>query len=358
MYEDQTGPLAQPEPPKRRSILDGVLASLYPAGGYEGVIPPEMLAEQRRLALRKTGLSLLASSDPMPQGTRRPNADLAAALSPDDWSQRLSAVAQQSLQMDQMQKKAQRQAQVAQIVQHFSPQPKPDGSPESQQEAADRYRQMSAAFMQAGDMENATTAMDLSKKAEAPALGVHNNLLYDTRTGTVVGGFPEELKTVDGSQLYSNAVNALDKWNPVRQTVTQYNAVKNAPLTPPNTAALISAAQSILQTHGSLVASDNSMDAIKNLAPVGILKHLIDALTGVPVMSVTQKRELVEATDKMVALLDKEHSRVVSDQRRIFKSKYRDEAAFKGMWGLLPDSPGFGPAKTSAIADEIDRETR
>lgn len=351
------GPLAsegQQERPSR-SILDGVLKSLFPAGAYEGVLPSEALAEERRMQLRRAGLALMAGAGPRPAGTRNVMGDIASAIDPGAWEQRLGQVAQTSMQLRAAQQKQQREQQANEIMRAHAP--RPAETPEQQDQ---RLLALANAFTQAGLMEHAKVAADLRTSLRAPPLGEKDGVLYDTRSGRVVGELPTALKTVEGSQLYAQALGRLQPWDRIRATVAQYNQFRAAPLTTPNSVALVSAAQDLLNTHTALAQNDTDMKALKDLPVVGQLMRVLRSLSGQETLSDQQRQELLKAVDPVINRLGQEHQRVLSDVQRIFKNKWSNETEYSQMWNLLPQSPPFNASgvQVPRIVKEMDDDRR
>lgn len=338
MGEAMEGPLATPREKPSRSILDGVLKTLFPAGAYEGIIPEESLADERRMALRRAGLSLLAGAGPRAGGQPPHNflGDVAGALDPGAWDQRLQQVAQTTQQLRTQQQKMEQEQQIDAIMATHPARP---GETPEQQDA--RLLSLANAFTQAGLMEYAKEAADLRVSLRAPALGEKDGILYDSRTGVVVGSLPTAMRTVEGSQLYAQALQRLQPWDRIRASVALYNQKRAEPLTGANTAALISAAQDILNTHSQLAQSDSDMNALKGLPIAGQLFKVLQALGGSQQLTEAQRQELLKAVDPVINRLGQEHQRVLSDVQRIFRTKWKTGTEADEMLQLLPLSPSF-----------------
>jgi len=337
--DEPTAPATAPRP--SRSILDGVLKALFPAGALEGILPEEQLMDERRMQLRRAGLSLLASGSPKPQGTRNSFADLAQAIDPGAWEQRIAQVAQTGMTLRAAQQKQKQAAAADGIMQQFAARPN-----ETDEQRDQRLLGMANAFQSAGLMEEAKAAADLRTSLRAPDLGEREGFLYDKRTGRIVAQLPSELKTVEGSQLYAQALGRLQPWDRVRQSVAQYNQYRDMPLDQPSSAALISAAQDLLGTHTTLAQNDSDFRALKDLPIAGQLFKILQSFSGSTVLTENQRRELLKAVDPLVTRLSQEHQRVLGDVQRIFHNKWKTDPEYNEMWNLLPQSPIFGPRGT------------
>lgn len=334
-YDETQGPLVGDEP--KPGFFGGLLNTLYPAGQFGDMIDPQMLRQEQNLALRRSGLSLLASSGPQPRGTRNFGADLARALDPDPWQTRLANVAQMSASIGQMQRKAQKEQQAQQILSQFPAKP---GETDKDRDA--RLAALSDAFQSAGLMEEAKQAADLRVSLRRPPIGVHGNQFYDTRDGTILGSFPTELQTPDGSQLYSTAISRLGVYDKVRADVEQYNLYRSMPLTAATTAGLVEAAQNLMNTSKGLAEAQGGEGAIGHLPVLGELAKLLQALQGhTESMTEADRQKLLKAVDPLIdSVLSPRHQRELSSIRNIFAEKWGPEGADR-MMRFLPPSPAF-----------------
>lgn len=151
-------------PPKKKSIMDNVLAAIYPAGSFGEMLPPDVLNNERHMALRHAGLSLLGAGGPRPQGTRNVGADFATAFDPSGWDQRLASVAQTGMQLHGMQKKLQDEETAQRILEQFKFHPSTDEPTEGDEtpaHTAARYKGMASAFQTANLPEHAQVSMHL-----------------------------------------------------------------------------------------------------------------------------------------------------------------------------------------------------
>lgn len=351
-----TGPMAAPDAGEKpsSSLFGGLLRALYPAGAYEGMIPPEQLQEERMLALRHAGLSLLSSGQrPYPQGTMPGlGANLAEALDPSSWSARLANVAQNGMQLRLMQQKLEKQNGAEAIIQR----PEFVGKPgETVRQQDDRLLALANALQGSGYMDEAKAVADLRSTLRSPNIGVHGDTIYDPRDGTVLGSFPAELKTPDGAALYSEAMRRLDPWRNIRRDVTTVNRLRSEALTATSSDELFQAAQRILNTRTSMASEEGGLKALDHIEFIGTLKKIVDALAGNAgrAMSEPQKRELFAALDPMITQLNDEQGDIVSDLQRKYRRLYSDDAAFNRMWDFVGEVPSFGPRRnpTSARID-------
>lgn len=161
MYDfTQPGPLAQPPEPKK-SILDSVLERLYPSGAFAGLLPPETLHDERMMALRHSGLSLMASAGPR-SGYDEPRsfgADLATALDPTGWQQQIGNTAQTALAIHGAQRKLQDEQLTDAILARYPR--NPNATP---QEDEQRLRAVAGEFQAHGLWEPAQVAAGMIEK--------------------------------------------------------------------------------------------------------------------------------------------------------------------------------------------------
>lgn len=363
------GPLASPdagssEEKPSSSLFGGLLRALYPAGQYEGMIDPAQLDEERKMALRHAGLSLLASGQrPYPQGTMPGlGANLAEALDPTSWQQRLGQVAQNGVQIRAAQQKAQREEALHAILNNPAYSAKPN---EKDKERDDRLGQLSNALQAAGFMDEAKAAADLRSTLRSPPIGVHGDQYYDTRTGEVLGSFPKELATVGGAQLHSDALRRLAPYEGVSRDVETINRIRAIPAGPLNVAEsqqLIEAAERVLNARKVMDASESGLAAVEHMHVVGPLARIVGKLIKTDPMSLEQRRELMAVVDPMITQLAGERDNTVRDIQRIYHENFTDPASYDRMWNSLPVSRNFGINTRAGIPrgeaspDEMNRD--
>lgn len=203
---------AQIEAPSRPSLIDRVLAKLYPEGVFGGFLSPEALASERRMALRKAGLSLMAAGGPRPQGTRNVGADIAQALDPSQWEQHLSGVAQTGMQLQSMMKKMQ-DDQKAQQIMAANP-AKPNETPQQYEQ---RLRRLSGLFLQSGLADHAKVVSGMisevrPEKVDTELIGPDKTpdgsvQLINKGTGDVINTWkPGEKPVLSPEQRVSNTL--------------------------------------------------------------------------------------------------------------------------------------------------------
>jgi hypothetical protein len=242
--DPQTDQQQQPRP----SIIDRVLGKLYPEGAYGGLLPPNVLADERRMALRGAGFSLLAGAGPRPLNAPPHNfgADLQEALDPQAWEKHLADVAQTGMQINAMMKKQEDEKKFAQIMAANPPVPN-----ETRQQFSDRLVRISAAAGQAGLVEHmkalgelghtltpAPRQTELLDPTKTPDGSVQ---LIDKQTGDVVKSWaagekpvwtaPEKAeKTLAYSKDYANEIA------PAEGAIKAFKAFNAAPWGGPNDA--------------------------------------------------------------------------------------------------------------------------
>jgi hypothetical protein len=347
MTAPMAGPMASPETEKpSSSLFGGLLKALYPAGAYEGIIPPEQLDEERRMALRSAGLSLLSTGQrPYPQGTMPGlGANLAEALNPNAWSQRLASVAQNGMQLRLMQQKLEQQNGAEQIIAQYRAKPG-----ETDRQRDDRLLAMANALQAGGYMDEAKAAADLRTSLRTPNVGVHGDLIYDPRDGTVLGQFPKELQTPDGAQLYAESMRRLEPWADIRRDVTTINRLRSADLSHTNSVTLYQAAQRILNTRTALAKSEGGLGALEHIHLIGPLMKLLGSLTESDTMTKAQRDELLRTLDPMITQLSDEQQGVVDDLQRKYHLAYPNADAFKRMWDFIGEVPSFGPHRNPVV---------
>lgn len=340
------GPLAGDQPPKP-GVFGGVLNALFPTAGYEDSLSPEQARQEQQLALRKAGLSLLASGGPRPYGTRNFGADLQQALDPSDWQHRLSAVAAQSASISHMQEKAKKEAQAAQIMGRFPP-----VQGETDQQRDQRLSHLVDAYQQAGLMEYAKAASDLRSSVRAPGLVERNGILYD-HWGNAVTSAPGGDVGVDGSQLYSTAVQRLNQFADTHDAVMVLNRARAAQpmngqkLDPVTSGTLISAAQRILGTHNALAQDEeNPLKALAHAHSAGDLGKFLAAIlsSGGGQLTVAQRDEILKLVDPVITDINTEQTRVKEDIRNIFRNRFKHTPALADSFlEQLPTLPDLAP---------------
>ena len=348
------GAAVMPEKPSD-SFFGGLLKSLYPAGAYEGVLPPEVIDEERRMALRRGGLALMERGSAWRPNGAPQAPGLSAALDPDQWSNRLASVAQNAQQVQSMQRKAQQAELAHSILARFGAQP---GETEVQRDA--RLGHLADAFQSAGLMEEAKQAADLRTSLRSPELGVHGNYFYDKRTGNIVGQFPAELQTVDGAQLYSTAVQRINKWDPIQGAIAQYNQFRNSDVTTnaASAQALQKAVQTLIDTSRPVVGGGEG--SIGHIPVIGEVAKMLAGIFGHSgPMTETERKNLISAADNMINnVLATRHKSEMDDIRRIYRERFGADAV-NGFMSVLPQSPEFnaqGPvAAQGSDIDEMNR---
>jgi hypothetical protein len=355
--EQAQGPLAGDQPPKP-GFFGGLLNTLFPAGASGASLSPEQLREEQQLALRKAGLSLLAGGGPRPYGTRNFGADLAQAFDPTDWQHRLSTVAEQSATIGQMQAKAKKEAQAAQIMSQFPP-----VQGETDQQRDQRLSKLVDAYQQAGLMDYAKAASDLRTSVRAPGLVERRGVLYD-HWGNPVSTAPGGDAGIDGSQLYSTAVQRLNQFSDTHDAVMVLGRARAAQptvgqkLDPVTSATLISAAQRILGTHNSLAQDeDNPLKALAHAHSAGDLGKFLAAIlsSGGGTLTTAQRDQILKLVDPVIADINAEQSRVKEDIHNIFRKRWKsDPALAESMWEQLPTLPDLAPG-ARIVAPDVDQ---
>lgn len=338
------GPLAGDEPAKP-GIFGGALNALFPTEGYEGLIDPDQLRGEQNLALRRAGLSLLANAGPRPRsaGPRNFGADLAQALDPAPWQQRLGQVAQQSATIGAMQRKAQQEAQASEIARRPEFQPRA-GETDIQRDA--RLNALIDAFQQAGLMEYAQETATLRNTARAPGLTERNGKLYD-HWGRYVADVPGyDAGGVAGAQLYSTSEKRINQFAPVSEALTVLDIARKAQpmagqkLDPAVSGAFLDSAKRILGVHTSIAEDEtNPSKALANAVASGHLGRFLSALidSGTGTITVAQRDQVLSLVDAVLADLAAEQTRVDEDIRRIFTDRWKDNPAMlNSMLSSLP----------------------
>lgn len=335
MSPSQPLPGQTPMPPKKPSLGESLLSNLFPAGELGDVIPADVLANERRMALRKAGLSLMAAGGSRLQGTQNTGADLYNAFNPDSWDAHLSQVAETSVKLAAIHKKAADEAKSQAIVAKYPA--APNETPEAQEL---RLGMIANEALRNDLPELAQLAAKLKGELRGPALmsAEPGHPLVNPQSGTVVATMPKALTTVEGSQLYSQALSRLAPWERLGSTVAQYRQFRNLPLTQPNSAALISAAQELLSTHSNLVANEPDMKGLEHLPVAGQLFRVLQSLGGAQTLTEPQRKELTAAVDAVVSRLSKEGKRVRGDVERILRNKFSQD----DIKNLLPAPTDLG----------------
>lgn len=336
------GPLAGDEP-AGPGFFGGVLNSLFPSEGYEGLIDPAQLRGEQNLALRRAGLSLLAGAGPRPRGTRNFGADLAQALDPAPWQQRLEQVAQQSATIGAMQRKAQMEAHAAEIARMPEFQPRP-GETDMQRDA--RLNALIDAYQKAGLTEYAQEVATLRNTARTPGLTVHNGKFYD-HWGRYVADVPgHDAGGVAGAQLYSTADKRINQFAPVSEALTVLDIARNAQpiagdkLDPAVSGAFLDSAKRILGVHTSIAEDEtNPGKVLANAVASGHLGRFLAALMdpGTGTITTKQRDQVLALVDRVLVDLSAEQTRVDEDIKRIFTDRWKDDPAMlESMLSSLP----------------------
>lgn len=364
------------EQPAKPGFFGGVLNSLFPAEGYEGLIDPAQLRGEQNLALRRAGLSLLANAGPRPRsaGPRNFGADLAQALDPAPWQQRLGQVAQQSATIGAMQRKAQMEAHAAEIARMPEFQPRP-GETDMQRDA--RLNALIDAYQKAGLTEYAQEVATLRNTARTPGLTVHNGKFYD-HWGRYVADVPgHDAGGVAGAQLYTTSVARINQFSDVLDAMRVLDIARNAQpmagqkLDPAVSGALKDAAQAIVGAHTSLVQDQTDpMKTFANAKNVGQLGAFLAGLLsrGGGTMTVTDRDMILRLVDPVLDDFATEQARVNEDIKRIFSDRWKDDPAMlQSMLSSLPvvrtirsgksSSPGPGNGTPQSRIDEMKRVT-
>lgn len=315
----QPGPLADPTPPKK-SIIDSVLERLYPAGMFGGLLPDNLLHEQRMMALRHAGLSLMAAPASIPgQPPHTFNSDLATALDPQGWQEQLGNTAQSALAIHGAQRKLQDEAVTDAILAKYPR--NPNASP---QEEEQRLRAVAGELQSHGQWEAAGVASGMIDKMRPEALKEANGYLYDPQTGKLITKLPPKAATIEGSQLWSNAVARLAPWQKIKETVDRYTLYRNAPSTPQSDQALLASANELLTTHGGY---PDDKSALEHIPLLGDLYRLVQGLAGKTRLDPAERDDLIATTDRAVDQLGHERDSVRRDVERLMTG--------------TPTSPGF-----------------
>lgn len=355
------------EQPAKPGFFGGVLNSLFPAEGYEGLIDPAQLRGEQNLALRRAGLSLLASAGPRPRsaGPRNFGADLAQALDPAPWQQRLGQVAQQSATIGAMQRKAQREAQAAEIGRQPQFQPKP-GETDMQRDA--RLNALIDAYQKAGLMDYAQDVATLRNSARSPNLTERNGKLYD-HWGQFVADVPGyDAGGVAGAQLYASSEKRINQFSDVISAMGVLDIARNAQpiagqkLDPAVSGAFVDAAKKILGAHTNLMESETDpMKTFANAKNVGQLGAFLAGLLsqGGGSMTVAQRNQILALVDPVLDDLAAEQGRVNEDIKRIFTDRWKnDPAMLESMLNSLPVVRSIRSGKSSASSTNGTPQSR
>lgn len=361
-YDSMQGPLAGDEP--KPGFFGGLLNALYPAGDYAGMIDPSMLRNEQNLALRHAGAMLLASSGPQPRGTRNVMGDIARALDPTEWQNRLATVAQQSATIGAMQRKAQMEAKAQQIMQQFPPRPG-----ETDQQRDQRLSSLADTFQAAGMMDYAQHVSELRTSLRSPGLTEHNGQLID-HWGNVVGTVPGAEAGVEGTVLYNTSLGRLRQFDPIHKAVLILNQARAMPpvqgnkLDPTTSSTFLDAAKAILDTHTNITEGEESPAAVfAHSHEAGVLGKLIAALLSQGgSITTAQRDEVLRLVEPVVRTFNEQQTGVLSDIKRVFADRWSDNPKMaERMYNELPFYPEIttsGPASVGGTSQQRLRQLK
>lgn len=314
--------MGEPPAPKK-SILDSVLERLYPSGAFGDLLPPEMLHDERMMALRRSGLSLMASAGPR-SGYDEPRsfgADLANALNPDQWQQQIGQTAQTALAIHGTQRKLREEQDTDAILAQYPV--KPGASP---QEKKQRLQSLAEAFQQRGLWEPAQIALKMSNEIGPEPVQGHapGTIITDTQ-GNPIRTLPKGQPEIPASQVLSTVQGEVNGWEQVGKDARNFRQIStlamqqpSEALPPQTAAALLSASQKLTGAHGGMPGEEGGVISAvgKAIPELGHLAHAIQQLGAAPSITKTQARELVALTEKVIERLNGEAQRSRTDGER------------------------------------------